>query len=204
MESKINLNEIEKKTYLAYHGDGIWDIFFGLFFISIGFFMIFDTVYLMGIIPATMLPAVLGAKKSFTLPRMGYVKFSPERQARIRRGIRILLILFTFTMLAGVGAFMAFTGDSEWQKAIRSLGLIPFGTVLALISGVIGILFGFRRFTVYAGVILVLFIAGHFANSDPPAYFILIGLIVLVVGIVMLIRFVRKYPKSKEEFHHVS
>lgn len=204
MEPKINLKEIEKKTYLAYHGDGIWDIFTGLFFISIGFFMIYDAAYLMGIIPATILPVILGIKKSFTQPRMGFVKFSPERQARINKGRTRLQILMTITMLAGFGAFYAYTGDAPWQNAVKSMRLLPIGIVLALISGACGILFGLKRFVVYAILTMVLFVAGHFANSDPPAYFILLGFIVFVVGTVMLIRFVRRYPKSKEEFPYAS
>jgi len=204
MDSKINLKEIEKKTYLAYHGDGLWDIFAGLFLMSVGFFMIYGAPYLMGIIPATLLPVVFGAKKSFVLPRMGYVKFSPERQAREKEGHKKLSVLLTITALAGVFVFWAFTGDADWQVAVRGLGLIPFGIVIAAVSIACGILFGLKRFTVYGVLIVVFFIAGHLANSDPPAYFILIGFIIFIVGLVMLIRFVRKYPKNKEDIPYVS
>ena len=204
MDSKINLAEMEKKTYLTYHGDGLWDIFAGLFLMSIGFFMFYDTPYLMGIIPATMLPVVLGAKKSFVQPRMGYVKFSPKRQARVKQGHQRLSLLLAFTTVAGLGVFFAFTGDAEWQKSIQDLGLLPFGFVLAAVSIACGMLFGFKRFIVYGGLIILIFISGHLANSDPPAYFILIGFIIFVVGVVMLIRFVRRFPKNKEEMPYVN
>jgi hypothetical protein len=204
MDSKISLKDIEKKAYMSYHGDGLWDIFVGLWFISAAFFIIYDAAFLMGVIPATMLPTVLGAKKSFIQPRLGYVKFSPERKAKEKQGISRIILLFTCTALAGVVAFFAFTGDAGWQTTIRSLGVIPFGLVLAVVFGVIGLVFGIKRFIAYAPLILAAFVAGHFAHSDLPAQFFFIGIIILAVGLIMLTRFVRKYPKPRKESPYVN
>jgi hypothetical protein len=100
-------------------------------------------------------------------------------------------------MILGIITFYAYTGNSEWQISIRNLGMIPFGFVLSLILGAVGLLFQMKRFVVYAVLILAAFIAGQLTKSDLPALFILLGIIFLVSGLVMLIRFLRKYPKPK-------
>jgi hypothetical protein len=204
MDDPMNLKDIEKKTYMTYHGDGVWDLFLGLFFISIGVFMILDSPYLMGIIPAVMLPTVLGAKKSFVQPRLGYVKFSPERQAKENKGRTGMLVVFTLTFAFGFVAFYAFTGDSDWQIFFRNLGMIPFGSVLAVVLLAVGLFFSIRRFVIYGLLTLAIFIAGHFAHSDPPVFFIFIGIVVFIVGLTLFVRFIRKYPKSKEEMPYVN
>ena len=52
MSEKIDLKEIERKVYLAYHRDGIWDIFWGIAFVGLGISMIYNQVVFMAIIPA--------------------------------------------------------------------------------------------------------------------------------------------------------
>jgi hypothetical protein len=199
MMAEIDLESIEKKAYLAYHRDGIWDIFLGLFFLSTGIFMIYDQAYLMGAAPVIFYFAAFGLKRSFTRSRLGFVKFSRERQAREKQGRVKLSILLTITMLLGIVAFYAYTGDAGWQVWIRSLGLVSFGFVVALILSAVAILFGIWRFFFYALLILALFIAGHQLNSDPAAYFLSSGIIILLIGLVMLIAFIRKYPKPSSE-----
>ena len=40
MSRKVDLREIERKTYLAYFQDGLWDILIGLFLLNFGFDML--------------------------------------------------------------------------------------------------------------------------------------------------------------------
>lgn len=199
MPAEIDLKKIERKAYLSYHQDGLWDIFLGIFFLGVGIFMFLNTVYLMGGLIAVFVPGAIIIKKWLATGRLGYVKFGPGRQAQEKRSKAKLSMLLTLTMILGIITFYAFTGNSEWQTWIRNLGIIPFGFVLALVLGAVGLLFEMKRFVLYAGLILAVFIAGHLTDSDPPAYFMLLGIIFLIAGLVMLIRFLRKYPKPKGE-----
>jgi len=199
MTSELDLKSIEKRAYLAYHQDGIWDIFLGLFFLSTGIFMFYDMAYLMGGMPVVLYFAAFGLKKSFTQSRLGYVKFSKERQVKEKQGRLKLSILLTITMLLGIVAFYAYMGDADWQIWIRSLGLVSFGFVVALVFGAVAVLFEIWRFLFYALVILALFIAGHLLNSAPAAYFLSCGIIIFIIGLALLIRFMRKYPKPSNE-----
>ena len=199
MEQNVNLKKIERKAYLSYHRDGLWDIFFGIFFLGMGIFMFFNTVYLMGGLIAGLVPVAIIIKKWFTTSRLGYVKFTSQRQTQEKKSRVKLTIILSLTAILGLVNFMAFSGKAEWQTWIRNLGIIPFGFVLSLVLGAVGFLFEIKRFVLYAGLILAVFIAGHLTNTYPPAYFILPGIIFLIVGLIMLIRFLHKYPRLKKE-----
>jgi MFS family permease len=198
MEQKMSLKEIERKAYLSYHQDGLWDIFLGIFFLGMGILMFFNTIYLMGAL-AALLPVAIIIKKWFATSRLGYVKFAPKRQTQEKKSRAKLTIILTFTAILGLVNFMAFSGKADWQIWIKNLGIIPFGFVLSLVLGAVGLFFEMKRFVFYAGLILAIFIAGHLTNTYPPAYFILPGIIFLVVGLIMLIRFLHKYPRLKKE-----
>jgi len=203
MNQDINLEKIEKKVYMAYHQDGLWDIALGIAFLVMGLVILFDKAVFGIILFPIFIPLGMSFKKSITLPRLGYAKFSPQRQKKEQKAKARMAILFTFTFLAGLVAFWGYMGGSDLQQLIRDLKLIPFGAVLALSAGVIGALLSIWRLIMYGVIILTLFIAGHFLQSDPSAYMIAIGVIILICGIIMMIRFMKKYPKPpQDEFSH--
>lgn len=199
MEQNVNLQKIERKAYLSYHQDGLWDIFLGIFFLGTGIFMFFNTIYLMGGLIAALVPGAMIIKKSFATGRLGYVKFAAKRQTQEKMSRTKLTIILTFTAMLGLVNFMAFSGNADWQIWIKNLGIIPFGLVLSLVLGAVGLFFEMKRFVIYAGLILAVFIAGHLTNTYPPTYFIVPGIIFFIVGLIMLIRFLHKYPRLKKE-----
>jgi hypothetical protein len=198
MEQNVNLEKIERKAYLSYHQDGLWDIFLGIFFSGIGILMFFNMIYLMGAL-AALLPVAIIIKKWFATSRLGFIKFAPQRQAQEKKSRAKLTIILSLTVILGLVNFMAFSGRAEWQTFIRNLGIIPFGFVLSLVLGAVGLFFEIKRFIVYAGLILAVFIVGHLTNTYPPTYFILPGIIFLIVGLIMLVKFLHKYPRLKKE-----
>ncbi|MCP4566299.1 MAG: hypothetical protein GY841_01830 [FCB group bacterium] len=199
MDQELDLKKLERRAYLTYHNDGLWDISLGLALLIVGLMVIFELAHLVAIFPAVLLPSVVSIKKSVTQRRLGYVKFSPEREAQDKKNKFKLTILLTMTMLAGMGAFYAFTGNAAWQVWIQDLRLIPFGFVLSLIIGVLGFLYGIYRFVLYGVIILAVFIGGHYAHSDPGVYFLLPGIMFTLVGTTKLIIFLRRYPKVAQE-----
>lgn len=201
MPDKISLKQIEKKAYLTYHQDGIWDILLGTALFWFGLTIRFDLAYLAGIWPAVLIFSVLGIKKAFTLPRLGYVQFSPKRQSHTKRGLAKMTALLSFTALLGLLTFYAFTGDADWQFFIRDLGILPFGFVITLILITVGIVFGIYRLIGYGIFVMLCFVLGHLAGTELAAIFIFPGAIFTIIGIILLINFMRKYPKKpKSQF----
>jgi hypothetical protein len=195
MSQEIDLKQIERKAYLSFYQDGIWDLFIGLSFIGMAVGVLYNNTGITAIIPALALVIVPGLKKLITLPRLGYVKLSPEREGKIRKNISALVLLMTFTAVLGGVVFSAYTGNSGWQRWIKSLALIPFGAVLSLIAGAVGFLYGIKRVLIYAVLILVVFVIGHILELRPTFHFTVIGLPMTLVGFALLFRFIGKYPK---------
>jgi hypothetical protein len=204
MNTKTSLREVEKRTYMSYHQDGLLDIFVGVYVLSFasGILLLtltdFSTWFVIpAIFPAIMVPIWISAKRRITMPRIGYVKFGG-------RGANKLTAIFIGLMVAGLGAFMAFTFASEsqaWALTLRNLiisnGMIIIGISAAAISSLFAYTMGLNRLYAYGLLTLVLFSAGHF-TTIPFGYFLLtIGLVIIINGFALLMRFIRKYPLSQ-------
>ncbi|MCP4581794.1 MAG: hypothetical protein GY839_09250 [candidate division Zixibacteria bacterium] len=200
--SNINLKKIERKAYLTYYQDGIWDIAMGLGFLIIGIMVAFELASFVAIfaaVIAAMVSTLFKGKMSFTRSRIGQVEPSVSWKAKEKRQLKLLQIVGFISVVAGIFNFIAFTGHADWQTMIRNLGLIPFGMVLSSIIFIVGALLGMKRFMIYAVLILGMFIYGHYMGIPFFEYVILLGLIITISGVTVLVRFLRKYPKQNED-----
>ena len=201
MNKKTSLREVEKKTYMSYHQDGLLDIFVGVYVLlfALGILLMtvtdFSTWFIIpAVFPAIMMPIWISAKKRITMPRIGYVKFGT-------RGANKLMAVFIGLVVVGLGAFMVFAFASKsqaWALTLRNLivpnGMIIIGISAAAISSLFAYTMGLKRLYVYGTLTLVLFLAGHF-TTIPFGYFLLtIGLVVIINGFVLLTQFTRKHP----------
>ncbi|MFX1448787.1 MAG: hypothetical protein ACFFCG_11745, partial [Promethearchaeota archaeon] len=91
MAEKVDLKEMEKRAWKSNFQDGLWDIYFGLLIMGIGFNWLGGFLGLpetMGVM-VTLISWDIGAmvifilgKKFITTPRMGFVKFGQIRKKR--------------------------------------------------------------------------------------------------------------------------
>jgi hypothetical protein len=202
MSQEVDLRAVERKAYLAYHQDGIYDLLIGLCFMGMALGVVTEAFTLAAIAPVLAILIAPGVKKAVTLPRLGYVKFSPQREWKEQTNRQRLVVLMTVTALLGVLVSFGYSGDAAWQLWIRSLGIIPFGLVLAVVAFALGLLYDIRRCYVYAAVILVTFIVGHLLELRLWLQFGLPGIVIFVVGLVLFIRLVSRYPKAPAEETH--
>lgn len=207
----MSLKEVEKKTYMSYHQDGVLDIFLGVYVLMFSLGILLMTLTDSGmwfLIPAIfisiMVPVWIPAKKRITMPRIGYVKFGS-------RGANKLMAIFLGLMVAGLGAFMmfslgAFLGQG-WALTLRNLiipnSMIIIGVSAAAISCLFAYTMGLKRLYAYGLLALVLLFAGHF-TIIPFAYSLLIiGLVMIINGSILLVQFIRKYPLPQGDETHV-
>jgi len=206
MTEQNSLREIEKKTYMSYHQDGLLDIFVGVYVLLFGSGILlrsvgdFSTWFVIpAIFPAIMVPIWISVKKQITMPRIGYVKFRSG-------GANRLTAVFIGLMVAGLGVFMAFTFASttqSWASVLRDLmvsySMIAIGGGAAIISSLFAYTMGLKRLYAYGLLTLALFLTGHFITI-PFEYFLLtIGFAIIINGFVLLIRFIQKYPPTQGE-----
>jgi len=204
MNKNASLNEVEKKTYMSYHQDGLIDIFVAVYVLLFGLGILLMTVtdfstwfVIPAIFPAVMVPIWVSAKKRITMPRIGYVKFGV-------RGANKLMAVFIGLMVAGLGTFMAFTFAStqwSWASMLRDLlisnGMIIMGIGTAAISGLFAYTMGLKRLYAYGLLALALFLTGHFITFPLEYVLLTIGFVVLINGFVLLARFIRKSPLTQ-------
>ena len=211
MNTKTSLREVERRTYLSYHQDGLLDIFVGIYVLLFGLGILLMTVtefstwfVIPAIFPAVMMPIWISVKKRVTMPRIGYVKFG-------YRGANKVMAIFLGLAVAGLGVFMLFgLGASRgqgWALTLRNLiipnGLIIIGILAATISSLFAYTMGLRRLYAYGLLTLALLFAAHFAII-PFAYSLLtIGVLMIINGSILLMQFIRKHPLSQGDETHV-
>ena len=189
-----DLKKLERKAFLTFFHDGLWDICLGLFIVGWGAGILTDHAYLAGTLFITLYFIVYGLKKWLTYPRIGYIKLG-SRQEKIR--VRLGIVLGIVAM-AGILLGVAFISD-ERPRWLTDYFPLLFTGVLALIVGGVASWLGVRRFVFYA----VLIFAGGAVHQWTPVEwsytFLVSGGIITLSGLMILIRFLHDNPKTAAE-----
>ncbi|MFB0516738.1 MAG: hypothetical protein ACETWG_09075 [Candidatus Neomarinimicrobiota bacterium] len=201
MQSEMDLKALERKVYLAYHQDGLLDIALGLFILAFGLFMIWEMPWLAGALYASGVAGYAGAKKALTVPRLGVVHFSEERQSRLRRETGFYIVFFTITCLLGVVMFIvAASGGIQKTPWLRHLfehfRLWPIGLIGVVALAALAYWKQLNRYYAYAVLILCAVFIGPMLAIPHPAYLITVGGVIMAAGLVVLVRFLRAYPRA--------
>jgi len=210
MNTKIDLEELERKAYRTTFQDGFLDITLGLFLIGsavAGFFQDNKPIRLIITALIVLVPLTIFflGKKKITLPRIGIVKFGPERKARNKKVAVIILLAVIFSSAL---ALMAMTNT------------MPFFLV--------ELLKGYGSATAFGLLALTIFLFGGYYNDIPRLYlygflfggslflsecyynqvgirihnsiwFGISGLVMLIIGVSILTKFIRDYPAPERK-----
>jgi hypothetical protein len=196
MRETTDLKSIERQAFLSYHQDGLIDIVAGgvLLTLSLMIWLLPDFWYFLIGGFVAFISVYAAAKKSITVPRMGYVEFSKLRRQRTQY---IFLAFVAITVVGNILGIMAMLNPP--------LGILIFESVytiliIGLIGGAIFALIGFFseiwRFHVYGIIFLS---SAIFTFLRPFLVFlplIIVSVCMLVFGAVLLYRFVQRFPKE--------
>ena len=201
MTQAIDLKEIEKKVWTSTFENGISDIGIGLVLLVSTICQMFNDerfyLYPLFIVPALF---IIIAKKYITVPRMGLVKFSRERNKK-------RYMLFLVMTISIVFLLMLTTKGLLQQLPMTSLIV---GAIVFIIPCSIAYFLNWDRMYIYAVLFTLSFALNEvtIANTGviaSGAYAWLIsGMMITVVGIVYLVRFMKKYPLPEKEVYDVS
>jgi len=195
MVFSIDMRRIKRQSYQIIRQDGLSDICAGLMLgiMAIFFFEFRYSVTL--IVGCAMQTIVLPiCRKKFTYPRVGYVKFPgrADKKSLIVWDIAVPLIVVGLIICAGIwvrpllplclGAFLAGLSLAGARITGYVLDYILVGVLLA--SGLIG---------------LLLIQLGYAPGLATAYQFWGLSSILIPVGLVQLIRFLRKYPEPIKE-----
>jgi hypothetical protein len=195
----VDLNKIERAVWMRCYEDGLMEIFLGLMLLLMGSGSVFIETYGMSERSAIILLLVMATatfvlfyvgKRIVTFPRIGRVKFGPKGKARVRKTTIILSGSALVGLLAFILATMLHSGsitNLNPDLVLPLFWVINSVVVCGLWAGGAGI----ARFFLIGLKELANVRIGYEAFGLP-------GLIVLLMGVVILARFIRKYPPLKE------
>ena len=211
MSQNISLKELERKAWTSYFQDGLWDIYLGLLLLAmaiwallsdVGFSESLGMAIFIGLEVLAMLVLWVG-KKIITVPRMGRVKFGRRRKAKLN-WVRVVLLL---SVLVGAGVFVAgLAMRGNLSERLNAAFFFPAAWMVnALVVFSLGAYFlDFNRLyligVMYALPVPLDIMFLKFVDIDLS--FIAFGvpaMVILIVGLVMLARFLRDYPLLPEE-----
>jgi hypothetical protein len=198
MSQNAHLKEIERKANL-YHGDGLIDIAIGLGILILAIAMILDQTAFTGAWIVLLLPALRSVKKSLTVPRLRYTDFRPAPNAQWKVKLIIVTVAGVVALLFTLG-LVVFTRNETVPALtawIREYGLVVVGVLLAGLLSLIAWATGAKRVYAYAAMAVITFASSYWFNLEFPLYLTVLGAIILLSGMVVLARFLRKYPTPK-------
>ena len=193
MQTDIDLKSIKRKVYMSYFQDGLWDILLGIFLIVWGLMVTFDFVAVMGGFWLVFYMFVLGLKRWLVYPRAGYIKIPEARRQQIK-----MVLLGSVVFLAGVATIPIFIIDSR-PAWFSEYFMLILGGMFTLVIIFLAVWWQVYRWYAYAAIILLAFMLHQWLDTELNLSFFVPGGIVTVFGLVLLIRFIRKYPKASGE-----
>lgn len=201
MTKQLDMKEIERKAYTSYHQDGLIDIFACVYIVGFSIGILLDYIWdfsfgvlIPGFLVVLVVPLWIAAKRKITVPRVGYVNFGT-------RGKSKMTAIFLGILVLGVAFFFAFSIylESSWLRFIIDNGMIAIGIGALTVCSLFGYATGIKRLYAYGIVALALFAVGYFFEIFFAYIVFALGLIVLSARIVLLVRFVRKYPLKGDQ-----
>ena len=209
-EMNFDLKELERRAFKATFQDGLWDIYLGLMLVPM-------TVWFVLVIPSD-LPDIVGfsammillllpylgfwlSKKYIVAPRLGFVKFGQSRQKKRKKaGLVLSLSVMVSVILVIMTA----------RATLPALGTLPlwvvpvgiFGIKLIIVFSLLAYYLDFPRAYLY-GWFYALAIVDLVQRMGTEAAYVLLAplfaLIMIVIGSILFIRFLRSHPSLEKE-----
>lgn len=196
MSALARLDQLKQRTYRRVVDHGVFDIVIGAFLVAIGLMLHADLDYMPAIVFFVGVVAFERARRRLIEPRIGHVRLLAGHRARLK-GWRWLTLL---TLVAVVFGLLAMRGLGWIDDPVNARPLVVAGC-LALPLALAAWLFGIARWfgyaaTVFAGGI----IEWRFGLTYGAGWYFSGGLIV-VAGLALMLRFVRRHPVDEGGFH---
>jgi hypothetical protein len=213
MSALLDLKELERKAFRFTYQDGLWDMYFGAIVMAMAAFMYRPET---GYSPANIILAVvvitvaggllLVGKMLVTLPRMGQVRFGPARKRKARTlaiilGLVVLvqagivgLTVFGWLnpqMGAQINDFLA--GHSLERLAVAAVGSLFVGPSMILIAYFSDFPRGYYIAVMMSLAVFLMILL------NQPVYAVIIGGLIALPGLVLFVRFLKRYPLPQEE-----
>jgi len=207
MSNPISLKQAEQRVFSTAANDGTWDILLGCFFLMFALAPLLS-VRLGDFWSSAIFLPILGAaylllrfvRRAIIRPRIGQVRFGEQRRARLVRFNLVLLVVNVFALLLGILAAVFY------RRVPGELLSLALGLSLLAGFSFAGFQLGLTRLYLYgllstAAPLLgeLLWSRGLVSHHGIPLVFGTLAAIMIVTGLVLLARLLRRYPDPEGE-----
>jgi hypothetical protein len=216
MSARLDLKEIERRAFRSTYQDGLWDMLWGAIVMAMAIFLhrpkdgyAPTNIIVMVVVMAVVYGLFLAGKWFVTLPRMGQVRFGPARKQK-GRTLAIILGLVVLVqagivglttlgwlspeVAAQVNGFLA--GHGLERLAVATLGSLFVGPSMILIAYFIDFPRGYYIAAMMSLAVFLMILVNR------PVYAVVIGGLIVLPGLVLFVRFVKRYPLPQENVPH--
>jgi hypothetical protein len=199
MSYELDMKEIERQVYLSYSEDGLVDIAIGAVITAWGLMLIMEPTGLIGLLGLLGLGIWYIGKRLITIPRIGVIEPGPKMERRLTN-LAVFLVVLGIVVFVGI-----LLSRAAGSLVISDYSLAILGLVLAFGVAILAYLLNATRIYFYAVILIVSFAGGEILAKSTTAFdafalsVILGGGLIVLSGIVVLVRFLRKYPRPQME-----
>lgn len=200
MAQNVGSKEREQPAYMRYHQDGLLDLLVGLGVLLAGLTMLVDSDFpLAALWVVVWVPMWMSAKKWITARRLPDVEVPKEHLAGMMRAGVFIVLMLVLAVLAGMVVLWGRSTGSVpagFLEGLREYLMVVLGVTGAFVMGVAAWLSGLGRLYAYAMLTAVAFVGGYLLHAPIGLAVTVVASIIMLWGAGMLVRFVRKYPKT--------
>ena len=193
MAGTLDLGEIEKKAWRTYMSqDGLYDIFMGIMLLTLAIQAYFYNIWFTSFIFVAVLVVTLG-KIFITFPRIGMVEFGEKRMIRQMKMMIALLIVFLVVLTL---YYLSVLGNEPHEI----VGRLAIPALIATIFVIIAFFLNYMRLGIYG--LLYAFseiLRGIYDKPIRNIAILVIGIMALIIGLYVLLQFLKKYPLPEKE-----
>jgi hypothetical protein len=208
MSTLLDLETIERKAYRSTYEDGLWDMHMGVVVAAMAIFLYRPpggyspiNIILMLVIMTLSLGLFTAGKKYLTQPRMGQARFGQTRRQK-KKTLAIILSILVLLQVGLVG--LTALGWLNPELGARMFGSLTIYNLERLLVASLGSLFvGLPMLVIayyndfprgYYIAIMMALAVFLMILTNQPFYPLAIGGLIFLPGLVLFIRFLRKYP----------
>lgn len=190
----VDLKEIESSAYALRSESGMLDAVVGAGLLGCGL-LASTGAY---VVPSCCLLLAVLIRKFIVTPRVGRVRFAADRRARERSGVLLIALLVLMTIPLGLALFFA-DKPGTWLGTISNHMTLVLGLFVAGSMAAVAWAKSAGRFYFYAIMAVLDFTGAQFFSQPHTWALMAAGVPIFVVGVLLLVRFVRRNPVQKIE-----
>lgn len=206
MQQEIDIKDVERRAKRVFFQNGIVEMFFGFYLLMIGGALAMRKPALIAFIAIAVFAPAFGRAfyRRVVYPRVGYAVFDARSNVAGARLVLFGALVFVIMLVAMFVVSFSLEWWTVWRVWSTRVLPVLLGAFLALVPLLQAVSFGVRRGYAAAAIALASgFVVPHFVARQHYAPILgaqmsVVGAVMLAMGIVGFVTFLRAFPPQRE------